>query len=229
MEPSPGIGLGRPVKRALQFSDLVCFSGPSHWHSPALPRTSRVNEAAALPSPAVVLSARLKQYYGRLRLPPGTRHFPTSAGYRTATLRPPTPQGARAGEGLPSSRHHHPNVPRPLRRGVLRGCASRLFTPSMAFTHTGARLSLVPPYTFSRRGRLRLTLRTARSHTPTGCFDAALRPRPFPPEAGSLLPGLLAATRTGLPPAGDDELVVESRCQIIDLQQSGRTPVARRT
>ena len=29
--------------------------------------------------------------------------------------------------------------------------------------------------------------------------------RPFPDRAASLLPGLLAATRTGLPPAGDDE------------------------
>jgi hypothetical protein len=37
-------------------------------------------------------------------------------------------------------------------------------------------------------------------------FDTALRRRAFPPDAGSLLPGLLAATRTGLPPAGDDEL-----------------------
>jgi hypothetical protein len=36
--------------------------------------------------------------------------------------------------------------------------------------------------------------------------DTGLRPRPFPGEAASLLPGLLAATRTGLPPAGDDEL-----------------------
>ena len=33
-------------------------------------------------------------------------------------------------------------------------------------------------------------------------FDAGR----FPPDAGSLLPGLLAATRTGLTPAGDDEL-----------------------
>src|SRR3954463_2104133 len=32
---------------------------------------TRTDEAAALPSPAVVLSARLNQYYGRLRLPPG--------------------------------------------------------------------------------------------------------------------------------------------------------------
>jgi hypothetical protein len=36
--------------------------------------------------------------------------------------------------------------------------------------------------------------------------DAGLRPGPFPDRAASLLPGLLAATRTGLTPAGDDEL-----------------------
>src|SRR4029453_774848 len=41
----------------------------------------------------------------------------------------PIAAGCRAGEGLPSSRRHHLNVPRPLRRGVPRGCASRLFTP----------------------------------------------------------------------------------------------------
>src|ERR1700691_3619240 len=51
--------------------------------------------------------------------------------------------------------------------------------------------------------------------------DAGLRPRPFPDEAASLLPGLLAATRTGLPPAGDDELTnskihhgITSRCHL---------------
>ena len=37
-------------------------------------------------------------------------------------------------------------------------------------------------------------------------FDAGLRPGPFPDRAASLLPGLLAATRTGLTPASDDEL-----------------------
>jgi hypothetical protein len=30
VEPSPGISLGRPVKRSLQFSDLVLLGGPSH-------------------------------------------------------------------------------------------------------------------------------------------------------------------------------------------------------
>jgi hypothetical protein len=48
-------------------------------------------------------------------------------------------------------------------------------------------------------------LRTAQS-LPTRAFDAGLRPDPFPGRAASLLPGLLAATRTGLAPAGDDEL-----------------------
>ena len=42
--------------------------------------------------------------------------------------------------------------------------------------------------------------------SPIRAFDAGLRPGPFPGRAASLLPGLLAATRTGLPPAGDDEL-----------------------
>jgi hypothetical protein len=42
---------------------------------------------------------------------------------------------------------------------------------------------------------------------PKGAFDAGLRPGPFPDRAASLLPGLLAATRTGLTPAGDDELM----------------------
>src|SRR4051794_14808147 len=41
---------------------------------------------------------------------------------------------------------------------------------------------------------------------PCRAFDTGLRPGPFPNRAASLLPGLLAATRTGLPPASDDEL-----------------------
>ena len=41
-------------------------------------------------------------------------------------------------------------------------------------------------------------LRTAQSLPQEWAFDTGLRPRPFPDEAASLLPGLLAATRTGL-------------------------------
>ena len=52
-----------------------------------------------------------------------------------------------------------------------------------------------------------MTLRTVRLHPPTtGVLDAGLRHRPFPDDTASLLPGRLAATRTGLTPASDDEL-----------------------
>ena len=50
---------------------------------------------------------------------------------------------------------------------------------------------------------------------PYRAFDAGLRPGPFPDRAASLLPGLLAATRTGLSPAGDDELTNSKiRCYV---------------
>src|SRR5271166_3743157 len=49
-------------------------------------------------------------------------------------------------------------------------------------------------------------LRTASSLPLRRAFDAGLRPGPFTDRAASLLPGLLAATRTGLSPASGDEL-----------------------
>jgi hypothetical protein len=55
-----------------------------------------------------------------------------------------------------------------------------------------------------------LMLRTAWLLPLHRALDAALRRRAFPPDAGSLLPGPLAATRTGLPPAGDGELQIRS-------------------
>src|SRR5512133_3121928 len=59
---------------------------------------------------------------------------------------------------------------------------------------------------------------------PNGAFDAGLRPGPFPDRAASLLPGLLAATRTGLTPASDDELPTDDQSlHVIDLQSPGRT------
>jgi len=57
-------------------------------------------------------------------------------------------------------------------------------------------------------GFTRVTDRSVAS--PNGAFDAGLRPDPFPDRAASLLPGLLTATRTGLTPAGDDELSIRS-------------------
>src|SRR6266487_5038007 len=46
--------------------------------------------------------------------------------------------------------------------------------------------------------------------SPNGAFDAGLRPDPLPDRVPSLLPGLLAATRTRLTPAGGDELMFGS-------------------
>jgi hypothetical protein len=140
-------------------------------------------------------------------------------------LRQQETAGHRAGEGLPSSRRHYLNVPRPIRRGVPDGCASRLFTASVAFTViSAARLPLLPP---SRAGPL-TTLQASHNAAdhpvapPYRASDAGLRRRAFPPDAASLLPGLLAATRTGLPPASDDELTntkihhgATSRCHLL--------------
>jgi hypothetical protein len=83
---------------------------------------------------------------------------------------------------------------------VLNSAASMAFTVNIA-----ARLSL----NVYRRGRLRLRC------GPLSCshhvaFDAGLRPGPFPDQTASLLPGSLAITRTGLSPAGDDELPIRS-------------------
>src|SRR5947207_10729810 len=65
-------------------------------------------------------------------------------------------------------------------------------------------------------------LRTASSLPLYRASDAGLRPGPFPGRAASPLPGLLAATRTGLPPAGDDKLTntkihhgLTSRCHLL--------------
>ena len=170
-----------------------------------------MNEAAALPSPAVLLSARLKQYYGRLRRPPGSRPLPGVTGYRTPRSDGTATRavaGRRAGEGLPSSRRHLLDIPRPIRREVLGGCASRLFTASLAFAViSAARLLLAP----RSRARPLTTLQASRDAAdrpvapPSRAFDAALRPDPFPDRAASLLPGLPAATRTGLTPSGGDE------------------------
>jgi hypothetical protein len=64
-------------------------------------------------------------------------------------------------------------------------------------------------------------LRTASSLPLTGLLTLGSDPARFPAEppacyrAASLLPGLLAATRTGLPPAGDDELTNSKiRCYV---------------
>jgi hypothetical protein len=91
MKPSSGIGLGRPVQRVLQGTHLIhrnpvhdssSIGGGTSRHGThrAPPQSStRIHEAVALPSPAVMLSARLNQYYDHLRRPPGWLALPGSS------------------------------------------------------------------------------------------------------------------------------------------------------
>ena len=148
VEPSPGIGLGRPVKRSLQFSDFVLLGGPSHDVALTGPSLCVTHERSSGPS----LTARFCCPVGSSGTTaasdalPARRPLPGSSPVIGRDAPTAHSAGRRAGEGLPSSRRHHLNVPRPLRRGVPRGCNSRLFTPSMAFAVTdAARLSLPPP------------------------------------------------------------------------------------
>ena len=115
-------------------------------------------------------------------------HFPGSPviGRRAPAARS---AGCRAGEGLPSSRRHYRCVPRPIRRGVPRGCASRLFAASVAFAlDSGARLSLLPP------------LRTGPLTTPQASLHATDR-TVAPPVTGPLTLGSDPARFQTKPPA----------------------------
>jgi hypothetical protein len=112
----------------------------------------------------------------------------------------------------------------PLTPGSSSRLPSRIFTASMAFAVVlAARLSLAPPH----GGYVNGAAGFASCYGPSGCFphrayDAGLRRRAFPPDAASLLPGLLAATRTGLPPASDGELTTDDHSlHPIDLQSLG--------
>jgi hypothetical protein len=63
--------------------------------------------------------------------------------------------------------------------------------------------------------------------SPYRAFGAGLRPDPFPDRAASLPPGLLAAIRTGLTPAGDDELTNQKNHHA--LRHGGTSRSAGRT
>jgi len=77
VKPSSGIGLGRPVKRSLQFSDLILLGGPSHMAltDPSVHVTHERSSGPSLTAGSVVPSAQAV-----LRPPPTpTRpaiHFP---------------------------------------------------------------------------------------------------------------------------------------------------------
>ena len=171
-----------------------------------------MDEVAALPSPRVLLSRRLKRYYGRLRRPPGSP--PTSrliTGYRarrSGGIRSPPGRGGPPQFPPPPSERSAPHTP---------GGSSGLHLQALHPFHglhpddPGSAPPLSRPqagWLTTRQASLDATDRSVAS--PNGAFDAGLRPDPFPDRAASLLPGLLAATRTGLTPAGDDELMFGS-------------------
>src|SRR5215216_7179561 len=144
-----------------------------------------MDEATALPSPRVLLSRRLKRYYGRLRLPPGTQSTSRlSTGYRTGRSDGTHPRGRRAGEGLPSSRRHPLNVPSPHTPGGSSGLHSRLYAPSVAFAVTSAaRLLLFPPaggVLTTRQTSLNASDRSVAP--PTGLLTLRFDPGRFPPK-----------------------------------------------
>jgi hypothetical protein len=145
-----------------------------------------------------------------LRPPPTPSRLPSTSrlitGYRTRTLRrstaEPPGRGGPPKFPPPPCERSEPSTP-----GSPSGLHARLFTPSMAFTvSNAARLSLSPPGGGKANDAAGFASRYGPfARSPKRAFDAGLRPDPFPDRAASLLPGLLAATRTGLTPAGDDE------------------------
>src|SRR5512142_2252181 len=170
---------------------------------------TRIGEAAALPITAGCVVLRLNRYYGRLRRPPGQRS--TCRGHRLsdATLRQQNPQAAGPGRASPVPAATVDTFRAPYAGESLTAAlpgSSPLPWPSPRSKGLGT--SCTPP---SRAGLL-TTPQASRHATdrivapPYRAFDAGLRPGPFPDQAASLLPGLLAATRTGLPPASGDEL-----------------------
>ena len=152
------------------------------------------------------MSHALKRYYGPVRRPAGSVRLPVWSVIRTGCSRPPQ---AGAGEGLPSSRVHRLPIPIPLPRGVPRRLLLQVFGAFRGLRRDFSGSALPCPLAglASRGCRIRLDATGWAVASPRGAFDAGLRRRAFPPDAASLLPGLLAATRTGLSPAGRHEFV----------------------
>jgi hypothetical protein len=148
-----------------------------------------------------------------IRPPPTPTRHPSTSRRKPVIGRdsPVDFRSHRAGEGLPSSRRHLLDVPRPIRREVHRGCASRLFTPSVAFAvNAAARLLLLPPEGGPLTTRqASLDAADRRVAPPTGLSTLGFDPTRFQAEPPACYRAILAATRAGLSPAGDDELMLE--------------------
>src|SRR5688500_14883602 len=138
---------------------------------------------------------------------PAQHPLPRVTGYRGRRADRPTDD--QAGEGLPSAHRSLLHVPRPLRRSVPRGCFQALHR-----FH-----GLRPPHRGSARSWPPLGGRLTARQTSLHAADRAVAPplaggchwTSIPgvsPGTASQLPGSLAITRTGLAPAGNDELAM---------------------
>jgi hypothetical protein len=177
--------------------------------------------------PSLTCGSVVRPAQAVLRPPPTpTRHQPTSRP--TPVIGPVTPTARSA--GLPG-RGGPPQFPPP---------PSERSTPSTPRSSSGLRFQDLHPFhglrptgrgsalpdTRSRRGRLRLTLRTARSHTPEGCLTLRFDPGRFPPK-----PAACYRASWQLPGPDPPRQATTSLCWIrsthCTTSNAGRTPVRR--
>jgi hypothetical protein len=157
------------------------------------------------------LSCGLKRYDEPLRHPPGQPRLRGIAAY----TRPSLPEHRSAGPGPGRASPAPASTMRPFRSpypgrfltAALPGSSRRPW-PSPRIPGLGSPLSPEGAKITGRQDSHHATDRPL-AH-PQRALDAGLRHRAFPPDAASLLPGALAPTGTGLPPAGRCELMFRS-------------------
>jgi hypothetical protein len=203
VKPSIRTPLRRQVERVLKTADLVLRVASRCRHSRTHPSVHASSQQGSFPRPSCVVSAVIGTTTPSATLL-ASAHFPGLTGYRTRRS-----CRRRTREGFSSSAAHLVHVPLSLPRRVLRGCISKYFTSSVAFVVTLAtRLPLFPSLSegvVTRRQDSPYATDRAVA-PPTGACDVPLRRRAFPLDAGHLLPGTLVFTRTGVPPAGEQQL-----------------------
>jgi hypothetical protein len=125
VEPTSGIGLGRPVQRSLQNLDLVWDGVSRHRHSPALSTSIRTDEAAALPPRRLCCPSGSSGTTAASDAHPARHPLPGLSGYRArcsggSSRRPP---GRGGPPQFPSSRSERsvPHAPGSPSRLHLQG------------------------------------------------------------------------------------------------------------
>jgi hypothetical protein len=210
VEPPRRTRLRGPIQGSLKFSRFVKGGSSTSGTHQRLPPANPQTKYGSFPPRAL---PRFIGSTSRSDSRSALTHFTVQRLIGLGAPSPPVrwhPTGLTAGAetGLSCSHDGCANVPLPLRRWVLRGCLSKVFTPSMAFAWIHeARLpvgSLRSPN--SRRGRLCFMLRTAGLHPPS----RRARPRASTPRSprtpAGCYKGALVPPLAGLTPASHREL-----------------------